>query len=345
MNLASGEPRLSPWVGAFGPLLIAEIGGNHEGSFEAALHLTDLAIESGADVIKFQVYTGDTLVSPIESPSRHRHFQRFELSPDQHLFLAERIISAGRRYNASVWDVGVLEWLDPFLDFYKIGSGDLTAYPVLAAHALRGKPMLLSTGLASLDEVLATVRFVRSVNPVYELPGQLALLQCTSMYPTADGEVNLRVVETLRDAIGVPVGYSDHTTDSLALLAAAARGAEVLEFHFTDCREGRTFRDHAISLTRDEVKLLASQIARLQRIMGNGQKCATQGEVESGHTVDFRRAVYCRRALKAGDELCAEDLVVLRPNHGLDARSFDNACGRRVSADTPAFAAISLDHG
>lgn len=342
MSANTSSERINVWQGAFGPLLIAEIGGNHEGSFEAALQLTDLAIECGADVIKFQIYTGDSLVSPVESPIRHRHFQRFELSQAQHLFLAERIRSAGRRYNASVWDVSALEWLDPFLDFYKIGSGDLTAYPVLAAHAERGKPILLSTGLAGLEEVLASVHFIRSINPVYERTGQLALLQCTSMYPTADRDVNLRAMDTLRAETGVPVGYSDHTTDALALLVAAARGAEILEFHFTDRRDGRTFRDHAISLVSSEVKSLAAQVVRLSPILGDGTKRPTESEVTSGHTVDFRRAVYCCRDLRAGDVLRAEDLVVLRPNHGLDARFFADACGRRVSKDTAAFAAIEI---
>ena len=100
----------SPWQGHHGPLLIAEIGGNHEGDFDAAVRMTDLAIASGADVVKFQIYTGDTLVSPVESPDRHRHFQRFELSPQQHIALAERCQAAGRIYNASVWDLDALAW-------------------------------------------------------------------------------------------------------------------------------------------------------------------------------------------------------------------------------------------
>ena len=105
--------------------------------------MTDLAIASGADVVKFQIYSGDTLVSPVESPDRYRHFQRFELSPDQHIALAERCRAAGCDYNASVWDPGALDWLDPYLTFYKVGSGDLTAYPLLQAFAARGKPILL----------------------------------------------------------------------------------------------------------------------------------------------------------------------------------------------------------
>lgn len=331
------------WVGRHGPLLIAEIGGNHEGDFEAALRLTDLAIESGADVVKFQVYSGDTLVSPVEAPDRHAHFRRFELTPEQHLALARRVIDAGLRYNASVWDPAALDWIDPVLDFYKVGSGDLTAWPVLAALARRGKPLLLSTGLATLEEVVQTIEFVCAIEPAYREPTRLALLQCTSTYPTDEWEVNLRAMDTLRDATGRPVGYSDHTRDGLALRIARARGAEILEFHFTDSRNGRGFRDHAISLTRDEVRALVEDLRRIDALLGSAVKAPTAGEMASGHRTSFRRAVYARRALAAGEVLRAEDLVVLRPNHGLDARSFDAAIGRRVRRDTPAFGAIETE--
>ena len=338
-------PAPSPWQGRHGPLLIAEIGGNHEGDFEAALHMTDLAIASGADVVKFQIYSGDTLVSPVESPDRHRHFQRFELTREQHLQLARRIIEAGCIYNASVWDLEALDWLDPHLTFYKVGSGDLTAYPLLVGLARRGKPILLSTGLSTLDEVVDAVRLIRATNPAYARPEMLALLQCTSMYPTAPEEVNLRAMDALAQATGCPVGYSHHTSDELALLAAVARGARVLEFHFTDRREGQDFRDHAISLMAGEVRDLAAQAVRIRRLLGCAGKAPTQGEEDSGHVTSFRRAVYCTRPLQAGDRLRREDLVVLRPNHGVDARDFEDVVGRQVACDTPAFGALRLAAG
>lgn len=334
---------LEPWQGASGPLLIAEVGGNHEGDFAAAMRMTDLAISAGADVIKFQVYTGDTLVSPVESPDRHRHFQRFELAPEQHEALAERCRAAGRVYNASVWDLDALDWLDPHLSFYKVGSGDLTAFALLEALARRGKPIALSTGLSSLEEVSAAVAVIRKVDARYALRSHLAVLQCTSMYPTDVHEVNLRAMDTLRDATGATVGYSHHCRDSLALLLAAARGADVLEFHFTDQRDGRTFRDHAISLMHDEVVQLRDQLERMRVLLGTDQKAPTTGERDSGHVASFRRAVYCRRALRAGERLQREDLVLLRPNHGVDARHLDAIVGRTVASDTPAFGALELE--
>lgn len=332
----------TPWQGRYGPLLIAEIGGNHEGNFDYAVRLTELAIASGADVVKFQLYRGDTLVSPVESPDRNEHFKRFELAREQHLQLAERCHEAGVGYLASVWDLEMLDWIDPYLTVYKIGSGDLTAYPIIRELARRGKPIILSTGLSTLEEVLDCVRFIQSVNADYRSPDMLALLQCTSMYPIEEAEANLRVMDTLRDATGLTVGYSDHTTGQLALFVAAARGAKVLEFHFTDQREGKSFRDHQVSLTSDEVQALCKDLSRLQALLGDGVKRPLPSEVASGHVTTFRRAVYSRRPLEEGEVVNLDDLVVLRPNHGVDARRFDEVAGRRVAQAVDAYEALEL---
>ena len=214
----------SPWQGSVGPLLISEIGGNHEGDFDAAKRMTQLAIDCGSDCVKFQLYTGDSLVSPVESPERNRHFRRFELSQDQHLYLAQMCHAAGVSYNASVWDLKMLDWIDEYLDFYKIGSGDLTAWPILKAFAERNKPILLSTGLATLDEILDTIRFIQDVNPNYQDPNMMCIMQCTSMYPIPPSDANLNVLNTYRRETGLSVGYSDHTEGMDALKIATSMG-------------------------------------------------------------------------------------------------------------------------
>jgi N-acetylneuraminate synthase/N,N'-diacetyllegionaminate synthase len=163
------------------------------------------------------------------------------------------------------------------------------------------------------------------------------------MYPIDDGSANLLAMDALRDATGLEVGYSDHTRGSIALLVAAARGARILEFHFTDAREGRTFRDHQVSLTRDEVRELAVQLDRVAALLGDGAKRPMPCEVEAGHVTSFRRALYSRRRMRAGEAIRAEDLVALRPNHGIDARRFREVVGRRVARDTAPFEALELE--
>lgn len=332
-----------PWHRTRQPLLVAEIGGNHEGNYEEACRLCDLAIASGSDYVKFQIYTGDGLVSPIESPDRNQHFKKFELTQAQHQALAQRCLDAGVGYCASVWDEVSLEWIDSFLDFYKVGSGDLTAWPLLKVMAKRGKPIALSTGLANLQEVKETVAFIQEINPIYKEQGQIVILQCTSMYPIDDDAANIRVMDTLRAETGMDVGYSDHTRGSLALLVAAARGARFLEYHFTDTRAGKEFRDHFVSLTCEEVQELKKQLCQVEDLLGSSNKQPMPCEIETGHVTSFRRALYSRRPLRAGDEITESDLVALRPNHGIDARQFRSVIGRRVAKDTPAFAALELE--
>lgn len=330
--------------GKHGPLLIAEIGGNHEGDFEYAKKLTQLAIDTDVDMVKFQIYTGNSLVSRMESPTRNKHFKKFELTRDQHLELAEMVTDAGLSYTSSVWDLTAIEWLDPYIPAYKIGSGDLTAYPILRETAKLGKPMILSTGLSTEQEVLESIRFIQSVNPEYKKPEMLAVLQCTSMYPINNSDAHLNVMSRLRKQTGLTIGYSDHTVGKKALQYAAAMGAEVLEFHFTDRREGQSFRDHKVSLMPDEVKQLISEIKLIREFQGDAVKKPTQIELDNGHELSFRRAVYPCTDLKAGTVLTEEHITVLRPNHGIDARDYDKVVGKTLKKDVQAHQKLNWEN-
>lgn len=328
------------WYGRSAPFLIAEIGGNHEGSFDSAIALCKQAIDSGADCIKFQIYSGDKLVSSVESPSRNQHFKNFELSKKQHLYLAQMCIEAGVYYNASVWDLEAFEWIDPFLNFYKIGSGDLTAWPIIRSLAMRGKPILLSTGLATLTEVKQTVEFIRSINDLYCDANNLCVLQCTSMYPIPSHEANLRVMDVFRETFDTSVGYSDHTVGVSALEVAACMGAEVLEFHFTDMAHGRTFRDHEVSLTAEQVGALKIKLREISALRGSHIKEPQASELSEGHVVSFRRGVYPNRDLTAGEIISERDLILLRPSLGTDPREFDEVVGSVALRDIKRHSAL-----
>ncbi len=328
--------------GKHGPLLIAEIGGNHEGNFEYAKKLTQLAIESDVDYVKFQIYTGDKLVSKLESPDRNKHFKKFELTKEQHIYLADMVLEAGIYYTSSVWDVDSMNWIDEKISLYKIGSGDLTAYPVLKKTAHKNKPIILSTGLSTEQEVLNSVNYIQSVNELYKDKNQFAILQCTSMYPISFTDANLDVISRLKDLTGLTVGYSDHTEGSKALQYAYAMGAEVLEFHFTDDRIGKVFRDHKVSLTKQEISELISEIKIIKELKGDPIKQPVRIEIENGHVASFRRAVYPARNIKKGEIFSEDNLIVLRPNHGIDARDFDKLIGKTVDRNYQMHEAIIL---
>lgn len=314
-------------------MIIAEIGGNHEGDFEYARRLLQLAATSGADVVKFQIYSGCTLVNGREDPQRAAHFDRFALSTAQYLALAEESRALGVEFNASIWDASQIEVFDPFLRFYKVGSGDLTAYPLLREIARRRKPIMLSTGLATLDEVKQSVAFIRSLDSIYERRDMLSILQCTSMYPIPDTDANLNVVTTLKNTFNCKIGYSDHTEGTYAAEIAVALGAEILELHFTDRKEGRSFRDHLVSFTREEILALRERIRTINEIKGSFEKKPAPSEIENNHLVSFRRGVYPARDIMAGERVEVADFVVLRPNRGIPANEIEKLQGLLAKRD------------
>jgi len=319
--------------GKSGPLLIAEIGGNHEGDFEYAKKLTRLAISSNVDFIKFQLYTGNTLVSKMESPDRNSHFKKFEFTKDQHIYLAKMVQEAGIGYMASVWDEEMMKWIDPFLPIYKVGSGDLTAYPILETIAKKGKPIIISTGLSKEEEVLDAISFIQNINPIYRDANYLAVLQCTSMYPIKDSDAHLSVIPRLKELTGLTVGYSDHTEGLKAMFYAYSLGAEIIEFHFTDSRDGKQFRDHKVSLTADEVKILQQEINLIKELKGTSVKESLSIEIENGHDISFRRAIYPKYDIPVGTILNDNNLICLRPNHGIDARDYNKLLGKKTKID------------
>jgi len=323
--------------------LIAEIGGNHEGSFEVAKEQCRLAIDSGADCVKFQLYSADGLVNSVESPERHAHFKRFELSREQHITLAEMCQKAGRDYLASIWESGMIGWVDGYLNSYKIGSGDLTALSMLREFAKRGKPIILSTGLSTLREVKWAVEEIRKANVIYNEEGMIILMQCTSMYPIPDSDANLAVIESLAEIPGVTVGYSDHTVGMEALVTSVALGARVLEFHFTDQREGREFRDHKVSLMVDEVKELRQRCEQVITLLGHQNKEPLEIETSNGHVVSFRRALYPCRDLPAGKIIEESDLISLRPCNGIGAQHLDAIIGLTLNQPVKRLQPLDMD--
>ncbi len=319
---------------------IAEVGGNHEGDFEYALRLCDLAIGSGADAVKFQLYRGDRLVNPVSDPDRSARFKKFELTREQHIEIAERVRASGRHYMASVWDEEMLSWINPYIEIHKVGSGDLTCVPMLHALAATGKPIILSTGAADLEEVRNAIDFIASIDESYVTGRKLALLQCTAAYPTPVEAANLRVIPALADAFDLPVGYSDHTVGPDAIELAYALGARIFERHFTDSRDGKSFRDHDISLTCDEVRELLDRLRLAERLLGSPDKAPT--DAESGdNLISLRRGLYAASRIEQGQQLTKDNVVALRPRAGICASRFYDVVGRCVARDIEPYEPIA----
>ena len=312
------------------PLLIAEIGGNHEGDFGKAKDLVNMAIECEVDFIKLQTYFADTLVEKTIAPDRWAHFKKFELSIEQHIELAELVTNQGKNYLSSIWDINSYTHLEKYLTYVKIGSGDAVSYSFLKQAALIGKPIILSTGLCTLNEVSSSIETLREINPIYKKPEFIYVLQCTSMYPIPMMEANLNVMSEYRK-FNCRVGYSDHTLGKFALEVAALLGAEMLEFHFTDDKEKMSFRDHQVSLVTEDIKDLNIFFENVIEVCGSAEKKPTQSEKDNDHIQTFRRGTYLNRNISSGSVITKEDLIEKRPlNHGL---AYSELIGKKVNKD------------
>ncbi|MDC0470428.1 N-acetylneuraminate synthase family protein [Candidatus Pseudothioglobus singularis] len=324
--------------------VIAEIGGNHEGDLETARKLMHLAIESGADSIKFQVYSGDTLVNIKEDPDRVNHFNNFALSDKDYISLAKECIGLGADFNASIWNVRQINLLDQYMSFYKVGSGDLTAYLLIKEIVKKRKPIVLSTGLSNIDEISETVKYICDLDNKYLERNMISILQCTSMYPIPDKDANLKVISTLQEKFNYSIGYSDHTEGTKAARVAISLGAKIIEVHFTDTRSGKEFRDHKVSFTPDEIKSLKKEAKNINILLGDGFKRPMQSEIKSGHMISFRRALYPAHDIKKGDKLKESDLISLRPMHGIAANNIEKIIGKVAKNDIPALSVLNLSY-
>ena len=314
--------------------VIAEIGGNHEGSFEQAKALLHDAISSGADAIKFQIYTGETLVNREVDPDRVKHFDKFALKLDQYLELSDICKENKVDFLASVWSEDLINIFKERMPFFKIGSGDLTAFPIIKKIVNTKKPIIISTGLADMDEIRRTVDYIYNCNQIYKNKGMLGILQCTSMYPIPNSEANLSVISSIRNIFPeVSVGYSDHTEGVDAVEFAISLGAKIIEIHFTDDRKNKIFRDHKVSFTSHEIQKLIKKSKIIIEMIGNGQKSPTYSEINSEHIISFRRGIYPRSNFPKGHVFTEDDFISLRPCKGIPASDIALFIGKKCQRD------------
>lgn len=310
------------------PYLIAEIGGNHQGSEERLWQITELAIKSKPNCIKYQLYTGDSLVNPKHDKKRNIHFKGFELNNAIYKQISKRLKKENIDFAASFWSYELYEDFSDHVSFIKVGSGDLTNYPLLKAFAKSNKKLIISTGLSNYNEIEDMVKFIKNENPYYLKKENICILQCTSMYPIDNSEANVSIMNTFKK-FDVEIGYSDHTIGCEALYIAALKGASILEFHFTDNKNDSTFRDHQISLDYKDVINLKNKISEANNILGSSIKTPTKSEINSGHINSFRRGIYASRPISKGKKISMDDLVFLRPELTLNhsAKNFQKLIG------------------
>ncbi len=310
--------------------IVAEIGVNHEGDPEAALRLIRLAAEAGADAVKFQSYTPARYAASNDA-ERLARVGRFALDETTHERLAAEAKARGIHFFSTPLSEDWVPVIARLGAAIKIASGDLTFEPVIRAAARTGKPVIVSTGLGTDEEIDRAVGWLTEEIGAGQLGERVVLLHCVVAYPTPIEEANLLAIPFLAERYRVPIGYSNHVMGLDACFGAVALGACVLEVHVTDRREGRTFRDHQLSLLPDELAELVRRTPGFRAARGGFGKPRQPSELAALQAV--RKGVVAARDLAAGTVLARDDLMYARPATEFAASELGTLIGRRLKAD------------
>lgn len=320
-------------------LIIAEAGVNHNGSFEIAERLIKAAAESGADFVKFQTFKADKIVSLAAKKATYQKANTSDGDDSQYEMLKkleipedwyQKIISLCKEHNIGFLSTGFDEDSIDFLDqynpeFYKIPSGEITNKPYLEHVAKKGKPIVISTGMATIQEIQNAVDVI-VLNGISK--ENITVLHCNTEYPTPMKDVNLLAMLHIKNELGVEVGYSDHTEGIEIPTAATALGAKVIEKHFT-LDKSMNGPDHRASLEPDELKDMVQAIRNIElAISGSGVKTPSDSEKKNLDVV--RKSIYIKNNLLAGQSISKEDLIMLRPGNGISPMEIDQVIGKKL---------------
>ncbi len=327
--------------------IIAEMSANHAGSLQRAKDIIYAAKESGADCIKIQTYTPDTITMDCDN----EYFQitsgtwkgenlyqlygkactPWEWQPE----LKKEAEKIGIDFLSTPFDPTAVDFLEDMgLDFYKIASFELVDIPLIEYVASKGKPMILSTGMASLEEIREAVESIRKMGN-----GQIALLRCASAYPAVTDGMNLRTMQDMGEVFDVPVGLSDHSQGSVGAVTAVALGAKVVEKHFCLSREIEN-PDASFSMEPQEFKQMASDVRQAEKAIGTVRYGASEQEIGN---IAFRKSLFVVQDMKAGDILTPENLRSIRPGYGIKPKYYQSVLGKPVNQDIPKGTPLSME--
>ena len=323
-------------------LIIAEAGVNHNGHLEKAIELIEVASQADVDIVKFQTFKADRIVSKSalkakyqsnnlgdDDNSQFNMLRSLELSEEDHKILIDECNRRDIKFLSTAFDLDSIGFLDKLgLPFFKIPSGEITNYPYLKCIAQKGKPVILSTGMANMEEIKAAIG-VLTANGIDK--NYITVLHCNTEYPTPMEDVNLKAINSIADELGVQIGYSDHTLGIEVPIAAVALGAKVIEKHFTLDRN-LPGPDHRASLEPYELKEMVKAIRNIEKaINASGIKNPSPSEQKNKDAV--RKSIHTFRAMRKGEIIKEEDIIALRPGNGISPMEWENVIGLKLSRD------------
>jgi len=321
-------------------LIIAEAGVNHNGDLVLAKQLIDAAADAGADLVKFQTYSADRLVTlqakkadyqseaTGKVETQHQMLSRLELSANMHHELIAYCATRNIEFFSTGFDIESVNFLISLgINHFKIPSGEITNLPYLRHIGQFRKHVIISTGMATLGDIEAAIDVLEQAGTPRSF---ITVLHCTTEYPTPMEEVNLRAMQSIQAAFGVATGYSDHTAGIEVSIAAVALGATVIEKHFT-LDKNLPGPDHKASLEPVELKAMVSAIRNIGIAMGDGIKRLTPSEALNKSVA--RKSLVARKAIKTGEILSAENITTKRPGTGISPMNWDSVMGRKAVRD------------
>jgi len=331
-------------------VIIAEAGVNHNGSIEMAKKLVDAAAEAGADYVKFQTFKSANLVlknaraanyqrknMQENALSQYQMLKTLELTYEDHVKLIEYASSQGIKFLSTAFDLESVQLLAEFhLGLWKIPSGEITNYPYLRLIARQHEPVILSTGMSTMEEIEEAVQVLLDNGLSLD---HLTILHCNTEYPTPMCDVNLRAMNTIASVFHTRVGYSDHTLGIEIPIAAVALGASVIEKHFTLDRSLQG-PDHKASLEPKELKRMVTAIRNVEAALGNPEKMVTESEEKNKLLV--RKSIVALKDIREGDFFSEENLTAKRPGNGISAMKWQEIIGKKAPRNFKADELIEL---
>lgn len=319
--------------------IIAEAGINHNGNIETAMQLIDVAKQAGADIVKFQTGIPKNVMSKYAKKAEYQIVNTnnaeesqlemansFFLEYEDFLVLKEYAENKGIQFLSTPFDIESATYLHNIgMDIWKIPSGEITNYPYLIHIAKFRQPIIMSTGMCTMDEVKNAVSVLKEYGS-----GEITLLHCTTNYPTQFEDVNLNAMLQLKTAFRCSVGYSDHTLGIEVPIAAVAMGAVVIEKHFT-LDKNMVGPDHKASLEPDELKMMVRNIRNIEIAMGDGIKVPKKSEIPNINVA--RKSIVAKRNILKNEILTVENLTTKRPGNGISPMKWDEILGTRAIRD------------
>ena len=334
-------------------LVIAEAGVNHNGDLSIAKKLIEVASNAGADYVKFQTFKAENLVTRSAQKAHYQvnntndidNFQfqmlkNLEIPYEWHFELRDYANSLGIKFLSTGFDEESIDFLfDLGIDFFKIPSGEITNMPYLNHIAKKGRKVILSTGMANMQEVLEAMNVLNNGGVENN---KITILHCNTEYPTPMRDVNLKAMNTISESLGVQVGYSDHTQGIEVSIAAVALGAKVIEKHFT-LDKNMSGPDHLASLDPIELKSMIQSIRNIELAMaGSGIKEPSQSELKNIGII--RKSLYFKKNLRVGHEREYTDIIALRPGFGVSPMQIEHFIGMKLIQNLEAFSMFKKSH-